>query len=77
MTLGEVISPRGLTKKPNLFCPMPETIARAIIQVVGCGHREVTPYIWHVPGKIVLDIIGEYFAAKVMGKYMNLNTKSK
>ncbi len=75
MSLGEVISPRSLTKKPNLFCPTPEAIARAIVRVVGCGHREVIPYVWHVPGKIVLDILGDSLAAKAMGKYMNLDER--
>ncbi|KAF8332403.1 uncharacterized protein EI90DRAFT_855788 [Cantharellus anzutake] len=51
MNVGEVISPGSFTKEPNLFCPTPETIARAIIRVVGCGHREVIPVAAKIMGK--------------------------
>ncbi len=70
MNVGEVIAPGSFTTKPNLFCPTPETMARAIIRVVGCGHREVIPYVWHVPAKVMLDVFGDGFAAKLMGAYM-------
>jgi len=70
MNVGEVIAPGSLTTKPNLFCPTPETMARAIIRVIGCRHREVIPYVWHVPAKVMLDIFGDRFAAKLMGRYM-------
>lgn len=60
---------------PTLLCPTPETIARDIIRVVGCGHREVIPYVWHVPAKVMLDIFGDSIAAKLMGKHMNLDER--
>jgi len=70
MNVGEVIAPGNFTMKPNLFCPTLETMAWAIIRVVGCSHREVIPYVWHVLAKVMLDVFGDGFAAKLMGTYM-------
>jgi len=69
MPLGEFVSkanPRSVT----YLRPSAQTMARAVISAVGCGHRQVVPYFGHFLGVAFLWIIGRRRGDQFVSQYM-------
>ncbi|KAF9512642.1 hypothetical protein BS47DRAFT_1049519 [Hydnum rufescens UP504] len=64
------ISELSLTKDTSFRSPSPQAMARYIIAVIGCGHREVVPYIGHVPDASSLSFLGEKRADAIIERVM-------
>lgn len=72
LNVGEV-STRSLRKPVTFVRPDPDTFGKAVVDRLGCGRREVTPYVLHAMHCWFLSAVGEYFAEQMVTAKMRKN----
>jgi hypothetical protein len=71
------ISELSSTKDTSFRTPSPQAMARNVIAAIGCGHREVVPYIGDVLDVSSLSFLGEKRADAIIERVMRKKYFSK
>ncbi|KIJ54932.1 hypothetical protein M422DRAFT_221360 [Sphaerobolus stellatus SS14] len=69
LVVGEV-STNSVQKEATLFCPNADTFARSVIARIGCGRRQITPYIFHAVAQWLIESCGKDMAVKIIAEVM-------
>ncbi|KIJ54928.1 hypothetical protein M422DRAFT_153177 [Sphaerobolus stellatus SS14] len=69
LVVGEV-STNSVQKEATLFCPNADTFARWVIARIGCGRRQITPYIFHAVAQWLIESCGKDMAVKIIAEVM-------